>query len=639
MSTPSISSVSQASNFTPNGNLTCPNVKVTTISYTMTVIDSGIPGYTYDNFYNGSILNTTPGTAGFLFPVGQSFPIPPNTINIGPFGQKNSFTIPASSPSSNSWYAIASNLAPFKFNLGRLCNVTLTPNSSSNITSINIVASITDERSNNPNLPNDNLSSTCLGAWIVNWLQNYTVVNPGIPPSSSALNSPQCQTSTFTGSIPDDANFIENYSPFMGLDKSHLTIIDIKITEHEDYTNVGMTTTLPVIMSPATTILPSQCANTYVCPGSGSGFGIQFNIVEADVSMLSLPSGLTVAASALQDYTATPQRSVTNDPLTWWWANIVLKFPGVAGPTPMLCVQPYQKGFAIGLAQTICSAFAISPSRVCGAKLTPTMEPNDIDVASVKFTFYITDVHPKSSPLANDYLPSACLGTWILSWLTKSTSITSPNQAIIPVPESIPASFQSENCPALLPGAPTPTLYFTNQVNIDKNIPVYIDILKNTFRNQFSPHTMLAGIFAQNTLEHASNVSGTSIKLSGSGTSVPEHATNVSGTSIKLSCSGTSVYPAPITIFDYFFLYAYPISFLGAIFFTVVQIIDVNINTIIANKNLSLAINISFIAWSVVSMAVFYNLPIYSSPILGSILSADIPFVLPFNTQSVVTQA
>jgi hypothetical protein len=80
-------------------------------------------------------------------------------------------------------------------------------------------------------------------------------------------------------------------------------------------------------------------------------------------------------------------------------------------------------------------------------------------------------------------------------------------------------------------------------------------------------------------------------------------------------------------------------SFVGAIFFTIVQIIDVNINTVIANKNLSLAINISFIAWSVVSMAVFYNLPIYSSPILGSILSANIPFVLPFNSQSVVIQA
>ena len=43
-------------------------------------------------------------------------------------------------------------------------------------------------------------------------------------------------------------------------------------------------------------ISPINCANTYICPGVGNGYGIQFNITNADVSNLLQPSGLTIAA-------------------------------------------------------------------------------------------------------------------------------------------------------------------------------------------------------------------------------------------------------------------------------------------------------------------------------------------------------
>ena len=86
-------------------------------------------------------------------------------------------------------------------------------------------------------------------------------------------------------------------------------------------------------------------------------------------------------------------------------------------------------------------------------------------------------------------------------------------------------------------------------------------------------------------------------------------------------------------------MYSYPLSFIGAVLFTIVQIIDVNLNTLVANKNLSLAINICFIFWSTVGMATYYNLPILRVPLLGDLLQFKIPYVLPFNTQSVITQA
>jgi hypothetical protein len=118
-----------------------------------------------------------------------------------------------------------------------------------------------------------------------------------------------------------------------------------------------------------------------------------------------------------------------------------------------------------------------------------------------------------------------------------------------------------------------------------------------------------------------------------------EHATNVTGTSVQLTGSTSSIYPSPQTLFDYIGLYSYPLSFVGAILFSIISIIDINLNTLVANKNFSLIINLAFIVWSIISLTIFYNVPVYSVPILGSILSFHIPYILPFNTQSVIIQA
>jgi hypothetical protein len=368
----------------------------------------------------------------------------------------------------------------------------------------------------------------------------------------------------------------------------------------------------------------SNCANPYLCPGGGTGYGIQFTIKTYDIDSITVPEssqfsnsirGLTVTAAAESDYKV--GISQTDTSLTWWWNNFVLNYPGLVGPTSMSCIQPGQSGFAIGLAQSITSAFSISPSRVCNASLHPSMAGNDIDIDYVKFTFYITDVHPRSTPLANDYLPSTCLGNWIMLWLSKSTSVLQPNLSTIPVTASIPPELQSLSCPALAPGAPSPTLYFTSEINIDKNKLLYIESIKDSFRPAFSQKSILSNVFIKKNIEHATNLMGTSVILNG---------------------KTTTIYSSPQTIVDYYAMYAYPLSFIGAMLFTVVQIMDVNINTMVVNKNLSMIINISFIAWSIISLSVYYNIQTRSIPIIGDILTSDVPFVLPYNSQVVITQ-
>jgi hypothetical protein len=372
----------------------------------------------------------------------------------------------------------------------------------------------------------------------------------------------------------------------------------------------------------------SKCANQYTCPGGGSGYGIQFNIVQFDVDNLTIPSapdfdpaiqGITIAAatSAFNKTSLVPWL-----PLTYWYNTMILKYKGIAGPTPMTCTQRGPDGFAVGLAQVIVGAFGVSPSRICNAVMKPTIAPNDIDILSIKFTFYITDLHPAIgvAPLDNDYLPAACVGSWIMSWLTKATLVLDPSnpQQQPPITQSLPLAFQSPQCPGFAPPSPTAVLYFTSEVSSNNDKLVYIEKLKKSFGSIFGQKSFLRPIFDSNSIENLTNISASSVQLHG---------------------SGTSIFSPPQTILDLLVMYSYPLSFIGAILFTIIQIIDINPNTLIANKNISIAINISFVIWSVVSMCVYYNIPIYNIPLLGDILQLKIPFVFPLNTQAVITQA
>jgi hypothetical protein len=342
------------------------------------------------------------------------------------------------------------------------------------------------------------------------------------------------------------------------------------------------------ILSPSSSLIPATgCANTYVCPGGGSGYGIHFNIVSVDIDTLIVPNnppfspdvaGLTITAAANSDQAK--GKSLTNVPLTWWYNNFVLKYLGLAGPTPMSCVQPGPLGFAVGLAQTISSAFGISPTRVCNAVLKPIYAGNDIDISVVQFTFYITDIHPQI-PLHNDYLPSACAGMWMMQWLARSTSVTEPSYSTIPVPKSIPITIQNANCPGLTANNSAPTLYFTSEVNTEKNHKLFIKNLRHSFKKSFAKTSFLSSVF----MDHA------------------EHATNVQN----------QIAEKPNSIIDYFGMYAIPLSFVGVLLFTVMNLTNKSLNQYIQDKRIINAINGLFVAWGLLAMVAFLQVPVPKS--------------------------
>ena len=70
----------------------------------------------------------------------------------------------------------------------------------------------------------------------------------------------------------------------------------------------------------------------------------------------------------------------------------------------------------------------------------------------------------------------------------------------------------------------------------------------------------------------------------------------------------------PSTVLDYLFYFCYPVSFIGATFYGVVSIINVDPATIIANKNVSIAINIYIGLCAIMSVFIWFN---YQNPILG----------------------
>jgi hypothetical protein len=68
---------------------------------------------------------------------------------------------------------------------------------------------------------------------------------------------------------------------------------------------------------------------------------------------------------------------------------------------------------------------------------------------------------------------------------------------------------------------------------------------------------------------------------------------------------------------DYVFSYAYPISFVGALFYGVSAILNVDPSTIVANRNISVALNIIIGVCGMISLFVFLKIKI---PIFGPIL-------------------
>jgi len=354
----------------------------------------------------------------------------------------------------------------------------------------------------------------------------------------------------------------------------------------------------------ATVFQGSQCPNKYVCPGQGNGYAISFNITDGDVgSIIDSTTGITI------------ENSTSQNGLTYWWDNKVRGYPGVAG-TSKTCIR--NLGYADALCQAIVAPFGISRDRACGATLTP-LRNADQSIALIKFQFFISDASPTNNQ-RNDYLSANCAGIWISSWLNHTNSLMFANTdgttdiaSTYAVPTTIPAIL-APNC-----AAPGPSISkFTGSVinNIEENNDV--EKIKESLKDSFNPTSKIFALLNTNI----------------------EHLTGLSTGATQLNGVNTSTTVSPTTIVDWVFAYSYLFSFIGAILFTIIQIVDVNIPSMYFNKNVIIAINVMFILWSTMATIHFFNKNISDIPLVGRLLNnffeMDIPYVLPFHTNSMV---
>jgi len=70
----------------------------------------------------------------------------------------------------------------------------------------------------------------------------------------------------------------------------------------------------------------------------------------------------------------------------------------------------------------------------------------------------------------------------------------------------------------------------------------------------------------------------------------------------------------PSSLFDYLFYFCYPVSFIGAIFYGMISILSIDPATIIANRNISVVINIYIGLCAIMAVFIWFN---YQNPILN----------------------
>jgi hypothetical protein len=70
---------------------------------------------------------------------------------------------------------------------------------------------------------------------------------------------------------------------------------------------------------------------------------------------------------------------------------------------------------------------------------------------------------------------------------------------------------------------------------------------------------------------------------------------------------------------DYIFSYAYPISFIGALFYSIASVVNIDPSTVVANKNVSVILNILVGTCGVISLFAFFRVS-GNVPVIGNTL-------------------
>jgi len=220
--------------------------------------------------------------------------------------------------------------------------------------------------------------------------------------------------------------------------------------------------------------------------------------------------------------------------------------------------------------------FKISISRICNVSVTP--EPDVTNITGIKFV--LTILPPNSTTtLYNDNLSAKCLGEWMIEFLKQYNSDddnnTSPPAFVFKTNEDV-----RRKCSG-----------FSPEINENiKNIEKYSNMSKKILSG--IKFTDVSGYYNEN----YSGISG-----------------NVGSTLI------TNTTVSPSTLYEYLFMYCYPVCFIGSIFFAITSVVSVDPASIIANKNLSIGINVYILVCSAIAMYTWYNIdnPILVSSVLN----------------------
>jgi len=301
-------------------------------------------------------------------------------------------------------------------------------------------------------------------------------------------------------------------------------------------------------------------------PNAINTYTLQFTINSTDVSAISPSIGdfwNKLQNMNLYGLTSTSYNSGAT-------INIAAISQALTVPTNCSLTTSNNGGVWIFLS-TFANWFGFSVSRLCNLNVTP--EPNLTNITGV--TIKITILPPSdNTKVANDKLSAKCIGEWMIDFLKQydSTNDAATNPPVFVGKTKVDII---KKCSG-----------FSSEINseINNNIENYNNI-PNNILNAIE-FTNIIGY--ENTTENYSGVVGN---------------------------SGSKLVKSPSTLYEYLFMFAFPVCFVGSIFYGVVSVINLDPSSIIVNKNIGVAINIYILACSVVSMFVWYNIP---NPILVS---------------------
>lgn len=218
---------------------------------------------------------------------------------------------------------------------------------------------------------------------------------------------------------------------------------------------------------------------------------------------------------------------------------------------------------------TFASWFGFSPSRYCNVEYTPIS--NDV---RVKFTILPPNGPAGTTNGAYNNLSAKCIGKWLIAFLTQynaSNLSTSP-----------PAYVASTKGSATINCDGFSSEIYANESYTNSNIT-------------------LPSFLSQVKFVRIEGYDGYNLK---------EKYTGIAGNS-----GGTIAAKSPSTPWEYLFQFSFAVSFIGAIFFGIISLINIEPTSIITNKNVSFGLNIFIIISSVISMFVWFNM---NNPVLSS---------------------